>query len=344
MPASENAIKALTRAVYLIALLLLLNLITTLYFHFNPQKSPEPVASATSSWKPKSIEKDVPDGVLGAQINYGHQLITKTVKLIGPLASTMEMRFSGNGLNCNNCHLDAGRKIGSGSFVGLMNRFPQFSGRSNKMSTIEDRINGCMVRSMNGKKMPENSKEMKAIISYLQWLSDDVPPDIEQLYNGYGKINLPAVKADTAIGKVLYMANCVRCHMVGGTGMKGDHDADSEYLYPPIAGDESYNDGAGMNRVITAAQFIKGNMPFGATYDSPKLTDEEAYHVAAYINSLPRPTLKGKEADYPKIELKPVSTPYGPWADSFSEEQHKYGPFQPIIDFYKEEFNIEKNK
>jgi thiosulfate dehydrogenase len=100
-----------------------------------------------------------------------------------------------------------------------------------------------------------------------------------------------------------------------------------------------------MNRVITSAEFIKGNMPFGqATWDKPKLTDEEAFHVAGYINSFDRPKKKNKEDDYPDKKLKPVSTPYGPWVDDFSPEQHKYGPFLPIIEHYKEKYDIVKTK
>jgi len=100
-----------------------------------------------------------------------------------------------------------------------------------------------------------------------------------------------------------------------------------------------------MHRVITAAQFIKSNMPFGqATWDNPKLTDDEAFHVAGYINSFERPKKRFTENDYPNKKLKPVSTPYGPWSDHFSATQHKYGPFLPIISFYKEVYDIKKTK
>jgi thiosulfate dehydrogenase len=97
--------------------------------------------------------------------------------------------------------------------------------------------------------------------------------------------------------------------------------------------------------VITAAAFIKNNMPYlQARWDNPKLSDEEAYHVAGYINSFDRPIKQNTEDDYPDKKLKPISTPYGPWVDSFSPDQHKYGPFPPIISFYKEEYNLSKTK
>jgi thiosulfate dehydrogenase len=100
-----------------------------------------------------------------------------------------------------------------------------------------------------------------------------------------------------------------------------------------------------MHRVITAAEFIKSNMPYlQATWDNPKLTDEEAFHVAGYINSFSRPHKANTENDYPDKTLKPISTPYGPWTDDFTEEQHKYGPYPPIMKYYQEKYGITKTK
>lgn len=322
----------------------MLNLGFNFYSYLKSDKPEEAETKTHTVWKPKSISKDIPEGELGQQIRYGHRIIKHTSTVIGPLAKDENLRFAGNNLSCNNCHLDAGRKIGSGSFIGVTNRFPQFRGRENKKGTIEDRINGCMERSMNGNKMQDDSKEMQAIVVYMEWLSEGVPKEVEDLYKGYMKIEIPEAKADTTIGRTLYDEKCMRCHMPKGTGYRDPNNPKSEYIYPPLAGNDSYNDGAGMNRVITAAEFIKANMPYGATYDSPQLTDQEAYHIAAYINSFPRPEKLNKELDFPKVELKPVSTPYGPWADDFSPEQHKYGPFQPIMAYYQEKYGIKKTK
>ena len=197
---------------------------------------------------------------------------------------------------------------------------------------------------MAGKMLPIDSDEMKAIVAYMQWLSKDVPPDIEKLYKGYVKIQIPEQKADPIIGEKLYDLQCKHCHMEKGTGMKIPGERFTGYIYPPLGGHDTFNDGAGMNRVITAAQFIKGNMPFGATHDAPLVTDEEAYHLAAYINTFERPIKPNREDDFPDKKLKPVSTPYGPWEDDFSPEQHKFGPFQPIMEYYKKEYDIVKTK
>jgi thiosulfate dehydrogenase len=230
--------------------------------------------SDNQPWKPKSLVLDIPAGEPGEKIKYGYLLVTETAQHIGPGAIKQSMRFAGNNLTCNNCHLDAGRKIGAGSFVGVTNRFPQFRGRENKIGTIEDRINGCMERSMNGIALDINSNEMQAIVAYMEWLSENVPPEIDELYEGYTTINLPEVKADTVTGKKLYITICARCHEENGEGVKS-LDNPTKYIYPPLGGFDSFNDGAGMNRVITAAEFIKGNMPFGET--SPRGKAQPAF-------------------------------------------------------------------
>jgi thiosulfate dehydrogenase len=70
-------------------------------------------------------------------------------------------------------------------------------------------------------------------------------------------------------------------------------------------------------------------MPLGVKYDSPQLTDEEAWDVAAFVNSMPRPT-KDISKDWPRMAGKPFDHPFGPYADKFSESQHKYGPWGEI--------------
>mgnify|MGYP005997022429 CR=1 FL=1 len=342
MENSNLKISQLLNIIYLIIGLFILNLTTTIILYFNPINKVVDVETE-KQWNLNSIN-DIPENNLGKNIKYGYQLITNTNKLLGPLAKNPSMRFAGNNLNCTNCHLDAGRKIGAGSFVGISNRFPQFRARENKIGKLADRINGCFERSMNGRVMDSNSKEMQAIVDYMNWLSKDVPKEIEKKYKGYVKIEIPFKKADVNKGKTLYDIKCMACHQEKGIGMKKPGGEFNGYVYPPLGGNDSYNDGAGMNRVITAAEFIKGNMPLGATYDSPQVSDEEAYNIAAYINTFARPEKKNKKADFPNIKLKPVSTPYGPWADHFPPEQHKFGPFQPIFIYYKSTYNITKSK
>ncbi len=292
-------------------------------------------------WVPKDVLAALELGEMDEKVEYGYHLVAESSKYMGPAAEE-GMRYAGNNLSCTNCHLELGTKPGSGSWVGVVDRFPQFRGRSNATGTMEDRINGCMQRSMNGEKMPVDSEPMQAIIAYMSWLGEDLPEEKEKMYKGYVNLEIPEVAVDLDRGEAIYTKECVVCHGQDGQGIK---KPDGSYTYPPLWGEDSYNNGAGMNRVITAAEFIKGNMPFGqATWDNPKLTDEESFHVAGYINSFSRPEKPNLEEDYPDLKLKPMSTPYGPWADDFSAEQHKYGPYPPIAEFYLEEYGIKKNK
>ncbi|MFB0944678.1 MAG: hypothetical protein QMB24_00710, partial [Spirosomataceae bacterium] len=87
--------------------------------------------------------------------------------------------------------------------------------------------------------------------------------------------------------------------------------------------------GAGLFSNSKFAGFVRYNMPFGTIYERPQLTDEEAWDLAAFVNSQIRPE-KDKINDWPNIVGKPFDHPFGPYADSYSEEQHRYGPFEPI--------------
>ncbi|MFD1095752.1 c-type cytochrome [Salegentibacter chungangensis] len=342
-----NNFRAFVRAIYYFfsafAALLIFLFAGLFLYNSNPDFFQSDKISA-ENWKPKDVEAELNSGFMPRDVKYGYQLIAETSKHIGPLAENPGMRYAGNNLACANCHLNAGTQAGSASWIGVVQRFPQFRGRSNSEGTIEDRVNGCMQRSMNGEKLPVESKEMRSIVSYMEWLGEGMPEEREKEFKGFPKIEIPEVAVILEKGKALFAKECAVCHGENGQGQKLA-DSTKAYQYPPLWGEDSYNNGAGMHRVITAAQFIKGNMPFGqATWDNPKLTDEEAYHLAGYINSFSRPQKRNLEKDYPDLKLKPVSTPYGPWADKFSPEQHKYGPFQPIMKFYKQEYGITKSK
>ena len=276
------------------------------------------------------------------QIKYGYELFKNTPEYIGPNNGNPEIAYAGNSLSCNNCHLDAGIKPYSAPLIGIINRFPQFRGRENKMGTIEERINGCMERSMNGRVMEPNSKEMSALVSYLNWLGRFAPKDGKIKERGFLSIKLPNRPVNLNNGKRIFNSKCAICHTKEGKGVKKFNS--QVYEYPPLWGDDSFNNGSGINRVITAANFIKGNMPYGTTYENPFLTDEEAYDVSGYINQQSRPKKQNLEKDFPDLTKKPVSAPYPPYVDNFSVEQHQKGPFKPIIEFYKKRYDINKTK
>ncbi len=275
-------------------------------------------------------------------IKLGYEVFRNTSKYIGPANTDKNMAYAGNNLSCTNCHLWSGTKPYAAPLIGIKQRFPQFRGRENKVGTIEERINGCMERSMNGRMLPPNAQEMKVLVAYLNWLSRFAPEDGKIKGQGLMKIEIPDRAVDLEKGKLHFETHCVLCHGKNGQGKIST--AGSFYEYPPLWGNDSYNNGAGMTRVITAAQFIKGNMPYGTTYDNPVLTDEEAYDVAGFINQKPRPEKTNLAKDFPDLIKKPVSSPYPPYADTFSVIQHQLGPFKPIMEYYKTAYDIDKSK
>ena len=211
--------------------------------------------------------------------------------------------------------------------TGIWGQFPQYRGREGDVDTLEDRINGCLERSMNGRPMPLESREMKAFAAYMRWLSTGIPDGARLIGAGALRVKEPARAADPGRGAAVYAEVCSVCHGADGLGQRAPQGAG--YQVPPLWGPDSYNNGAGMNRVLTAAAYAMHNMPFG-TFNRPVLTDDDAYDVAAYLVSQTRPQKRDLDKDFPIRLQKPVDTGYGPYADGFSAEQHKFGPFEPI--------------
>lgn len=258
------------------------------------------------------------------EIKYGRELITNTSEYLGPNG---KVRKISNGLNCQNCHLQAGTAPLGNNFSAAKSTYPKVRGRSGKSEDIQMRINGCFQRSLNGEVLANDSKEMKAIVAYMNWLGKDVPDGENPKGAGMYEVPLLDRAADPVKGKTIYERQCVTCHMIDGQGvMKADG---SGYIYPPLWGEHSYNEGAGLFRMSRFAGYVRANMPFGATYENPILTDEEAWDVAAYVNSLDRPK-RDFPNDWPDISKKPMDHPFGPYSDEFSEEQHKFGPFKAM--------------
>jgi thiosulfate dehydrogenase len=270
----------------------------------------------------------VGDDPLGRLVKYGHALVTDTANQIGPTVPNAALRFSGNNLNCQSCHLKGGTQAYAMPLVGVWGQFPQYRGREGDVVLLEVRINGCLERSMNGRALAFDGREMKALLAYMKWLSAGIPDGAKLVGAGTLPVKEPGRAADLRHGAKVYAAFCAVCHGENGQGQRAESGAG--YQFPPLWGPDSYNNGAGMDRLLTAAAFTKHNMPVGTTFDVPLLTDDDAYDVAAYINSQPRPEKSNLERDYPNRLQKPVDTAYGPHADGFSAEQHKYGPYEPI--------------
>jgi thiosulfate dehydrogenase len=287
------------------------------------KESSQANADTVAIWVAPDLQA-LPPGPETDLVVYGKKLIENTSYYLGPRGKVAAMS---NGLNCQNCHLDAGTRLNSNCLAGVASSYPKFRNRSGKLETIEFRINECMERSLNGQSLDSNSREMKAMKAYMVWLGKDYKPRSD--YNIAATGPLPFLKraADTVAGKKVFQSRCTSCHGLDGLGLYMEDS--TSYKYPPLWGPNSYNVSAGMYTLSKLAGYIKYNMPYTATPLRPQLTDEEAWDLAAFINSQQRPR-KQFAYDWPDISKKPVDFPFGPYADTFSSYQHKYGPFQVI--------------
>lgn len=254
----------------------------------------------------------------GAEILYGYRLMTQTKKLLP--------HNVGAAMNCTSCHLGGGFVPHSSAFVGQNVLYPMYNGRAARVVSMADRINGCMMRSMNGKPIPKNSPEMKAMLAFMAWMSKDVPADAKVKGAALYKIST-SIKPDPVRGKAIYAERCAACHGIDGQGSK---NAKGEYVFPPLWGPDSFNIGAGMARTYTAAGFVKGAMPVADSLHPPtgvgrmsasarppeggaqlprgverseeggSMSDQDAVDVAAYFSHQPRPDFPMSIYDWPK--------------------------------------------
>jgi thiosulfate dehydrogenase len=219
-------------------------------------------------------EKDIPNTPYGDAVRYGMSLFENTQQLRG--------KYVANELNCANCHLDKGRKADSAPLWGAYPMYPAYRNKNDRVNTIEERIQGCFTYSMNGTPPPSGSKELTAMVTYHYWLSTNAPVGRALPGRGYPKLAKAEAEPSVERGKKVFVENCVICHGANGEGTQ----ANGQYVFPPLWGKNSFNWGAGMHRINTAANFIKANMPLGKPNS---LTDQQAWDVAAFMNSHERP-------------------------------------------------------
>jgi thiosulfate dehydrogenase len=249
---------------------------------------PPPAApDRTTVSPPPTMEVAFPDGPLGTSARRGLAILEATRDSLPD--------HVGNDLRCTSCHLDRGTRPNAMPWIGIQARFPQYNSRAAAVFRLEERINGCLERSMNGTALPLDHPAMRDIVNYFSVLSQGVA--IGAKVPGQGLPKPEMAVGDTARGATVWIEQCARCHAPDGRGST---------LGPPVWGDRSFNIGAGMARLRTAAGFIRHNMPF----DMPgTLTDAEALDVAAYVVSRPRPDFARKAADWPNGD-PPVDVAY----------------------------------
>jgi thiosulfate dehydrogenase len=226
-------------------------------------------------------------------IRHGRELIVNTPRYVGKNAVDPATRYAGNDLSCQNCHLNAGLRPFAAPFVSSFGTFPMLV--DDEVITLAERINGCMRRSLNGKDLPHESREMEALIAYFKFVGRGTPEGVRVPGMGLKPIEQPAEPPDARRGEAVYVKLCVTCHKEDGQG-EPRNSPEIGYTIPPLWGEASFNAGAGMAKTAYAASYIRDNMPFGVDYRAPVLTVQQAWDVAAYMISKPHPPAPAETA------------------------------------------------
>jgi thiosulfate dehydrogenase len=221
-----------------------------------------------------SAPADLPTGALGASIALGRDVINDPHKYL-PHDVKADM-------SCAACHIGAGTVARGGSFVGTYARFPQWNKRAHRVITLQDRLAECFLYSMNGKPPAYTSKEMIGMVAYIAYLSRDVAVGAPQPKSDGFIVPLPSASPDVVRGQTLYAQKCAACHQANGAGIHG--------AFPPLWGPKSFNNGAGMAHIDRMTGFVMYNMPQNAP---GTLTLQEAYDIAAWVLTHPRPHFVG---------------------------------------------------
>jgi thiosulfate dehydrogenase len=219
-------------------------------------------------------ESAIPSGPEGDMIWNGIKIFEDT--------QNEASQYVGDRLNCSSCHMDHGRRRYSAPMWAAYVVYPQYRDKNKKVNSMEERIQGCFRYSMNGTPPAADSPDMIALVTYFHWLATGLPVGIRPKGSGYLKLAAPTHPADIQRGAKVFAANCALCHGDDGQG----REVDGVQVFPPLWGSRSFNWGAGMERLSTAAGFIKANMPYGA---GGMLSDQQAWDVAAFVDSHERP-------------------------------------------------------
>jgi len=174
------------------------------------------IANTDSTWVGPSIYLD--NTTVGEErdlVIYGQDLIAHTSKYLGPKGSVAQIT---NGMNCQNCHLQAGAKSWGNNYAAVFSTYPKFRDRSGQVETIYKRVADCMERSLNGTAVDSNSREFKAIYAYIKWLGQDVQKGKKPHGSGIEKLAFLDRAADPQKGQIVYTAQCQSCHGANGEG------------------------------------------------------------------------------------------------------------------------------
>ena len=282
---------------------------------------------------PETDLSKLPDNEQNRLIKTGQALFTHTSEYLGPEVADAAKRYAGTNMACASCHRAAATLPYAAPLIGTASVYPQFQPRFGKMVSLENRINLCFTHSLAGREVPDDAQEMKAIVAYIEYLSRGVPKGARIIGEKEMVLEEPHRAANLVRGEAIYQQQCAACHGDKGQGQRVGRAGDRKgYLFPPLWGPDATSESASMFRILSTFQYVYVNMPFGqASWDRPALSKDDAYDVAGFVISHPRQPRQGEVAkDFSNPYDKPEDFPWGPYVDSFSETQHKYGPFEAI--------------
>lgn len=288
-------------------------------------------------------EARIPGGAEGAQIRDGIDIMRNTSRRVGKLAPDASKRMGWNSLNCVNCHQAGpsglpGSKMFALPLVNAVNDYPKFDPKSGKVISLEQRALGMFGAGVVPIKV--DTPEFQSVMAYLRWLGRETRPGDAMVGSGLMAIEPIGRAADPKRGKALFQAKCQACHGADAAGQrKPDFDQGGGYLFPPLAGDDTYDNAGHMFAVPLMARFIAASMPLGATYDKPQLTPAEALDIAAYVNddNTPRRQNPNRSKLYPDAALRPqgyaIPEHYaGQPPEAY--QRAKFGPFRNVNEQY----------
>lgn len=267
---------------------------TGFFFDRLVREPPDYYAVASPATLPAGAENDL--------IRQGWQIVIDTPREIGPFAEDPAKRYAGNDLACSNCHLDAGLKRFAAPFVSVWRTYPLIG--DDEVMTLAERINACMTRSLNGRPMPEDGDEMRAIAAYMRYVGENNPRGVRVAGMGLMALLPPGEPPSADRGRTIYADNCARCHRAGGEGSRKAPPGVG-WAIPPLWGPGSFNAQAGMSKMEIASAFVHANMPRGVNYTDPVLSEQQAWDVAAFIGSNPRPAGPGNATETTTWPVRP---------------------------------------
>jgi thiosulfate dehydrogenase len=216
----------------------------------------------------------IPAGKFGDVVRFGEQIFRDP--------ATYAPQFVGNQMRCSNCHLEAGRQSGASPLWAAYTAYPAYRSKNGHVNSFEERLQGCFRYSMNGKVPKLGDPVLVALESYAYFLAKNLPTGETAAGRGFPALPKPPLPPDYTRGAEVYAQNCASCHGAHGLGQSSG----GQVVFPPLWGPQSYNWGAGMTSIKSAAEFIRANMPLGL---GGTLTAQQSWDVAAFIDSQVRP-------------------------------------------------------